>query len=210
MKKAFLCVFFMVVLVSCLAFVGTLHVGTAQSATPTPAPAAAVASGGNGDLELTIALVKTDYSLGEPVNLTLTITNINNQTINFTHTGYDFDFQVTNDTNNQVYKWSNFQAFPDIVSITPLQAGMSFSANFTWLGRLPGDFFLRRLRRCLLRRRCSSASRLYREDGGVGEPADRPSWSTPGSYCASRCVSRSTSAFNRLTACCSLSMASNN
>ena len=133
MKKAFLCVFFMVVLVSCLAFVGTLHVGTAQSATPTPAPAAAVESGGNGDLELTIALVKTDYSLGEPVNLTLTITNINNQTINFTHTGYDFDFQVTNDTNNQVYKWSNFQAFPDIVSITPLQAGKSFSANFTWL-----------------------------------------------------------------------------
>jgi Intracellular proteinase inhibitor len=133
MKKTFLFVFFIVVLVSYLAFVGSLHLGAAQSSTPTPTPIATVASGGNGDLELTMALDKTIYNLGEPVNLTLTITNISNQTINFTHTGYDFDFQVTNDTNNQVYKWSNFQAFPDIVSITPLQAGKSFSANFTWL-----------------------------------------------------------------------------
>ncbi len=131
MKKAFQCVFLIVVLVSCLAFVGSLHLGAAQSSTPTPT--ATVASGGNGDLELTMALDKTIYGLGEPVNLTLTITNISNQTINFTHTGYDFDFQVTNDTNNQVYKWSNFQAFPDIVSITPLQAGANISTNFAWL-----------------------------------------------------------------------------
>ena len=54
-----------------------------------------VASGEKGNLELTMTLDKTTYSLGEPVNLTLTITNISTQTINFTHTGLDFDFQVT-------------------------------------------------------------------------------------------------------------------
>jgi hypothetical protein len=92
-----------------------------------------VAYGGKGNLELTMTLNKTTYSLGEPVNLTLTITNISNQTINFTHTGLDFDFQVYNDTNNQVYQWSNFKAIAQFIAIVPLHAGESMSANFTWL-----------------------------------------------------------------------------
>ena len=92
-----------------------------------------VASGGNGNLELTMTLDKTAYSLGEPVNLTLTITNISNQTINFEHTGLDFDFQVYNGTNNVVYQWSNFRAIAQFIAIVPLPAGESMSANFTWL-----------------------------------------------------------------------------
>ena len=92
-----------------------------------------VASGGNGNLELTMTLDKTSYSLGEPVNITLTITNISNQTINFEHTGLDFDFQVYNDTNNVVYQWSNFRAIPQFIMIEPLSPGESISTNFTWL-----------------------------------------------------------------------------
>ena len=92
-----------------------------------------VSSGENGNLQLTMALEKTVYSLGEPVNLTLTITNISNQTINFTHTGLDFDFQVYNDTNNAVYHWSNFRAIAQFIAIVPLPAGESLSTNFTWL-----------------------------------------------------------------------------
>ena len=92
-----------------------------------------VASGGKGNLELTMTLDKTTYSLGEPVNLTLTITNISNQTISFMHTGLDFDFQVYNDTNNLVYQWSNFRAIAQFIAIVPLPAGESMSANFTWL-----------------------------------------------------------------------------
>jgi hypothetical protein len=91
------------------------------------------ASGENGNLELTMTLGKTAYNLGEPINLTLAITNISNQTINFTHTGLDFDFQVYNDTNNQVYQWSNFKAIAQFIAIVPLHAGESMSANFTWL-----------------------------------------------------------------------------
>jgi hypothetical protein len=93
----------------------------------------AVASGGNGNLELTMTLDKTSYSLGEPVNLTLTITNISNQTINFKHTGLDFDFQVYNGTNNVVYQWSNFRAIPQFIAIEPLSPGENISANFTWV-----------------------------------------------------------------------------
>ena len=92
-----------------------------------------VASGGNGNLQLTMVLGKTVYSLGEPVNLTLTITNISNQTINFMHSGLDFDFRVYNGTNNVVYQWSNFRGIAQFIMIVPLHAGESRSANFTWL-----------------------------------------------------------------------------
>jgi hypothetical protein len=92
----------------------------------------AYASGGNGVLELTMAIDKTTFTLGEPVNLTLTITNISNQTINYEHTGLDFDFQVDNGTNNQVYQYSNFIAIPQFIAIEPLAPGASKSANFTW------------------------------------------------------------------------------
>ncbi|HYA77809.1 MAG TPA: BsuPI-related putative proteinase inhibitor [Verrucomicrobiae bacterium] len=91
------------------------------------------ASGAKGNLELTMTLDKTTYSLGEPVNLTLAITNISDQTINFTDTGLNFDFQVYNDTNNVVYQYSNFIAIPQFIAILPLPAGQSISANFTWL-----------------------------------------------------------------------------
>lgn len=92
-----------------------------------------VASGEKGNLKLTMTLSKTTFSLGEPVNFTLTITNVSGQTINFTHTGLDFDFQVTNGSNFVVYQWSNFKAIAQFIAIEPLPAGESISANFTWL-----------------------------------------------------------------------------
>ena len=79
-----------------------------------------------------MTLDKTTYALGKPVNLTLTITNISDQTINYTDTGLNFDFQVYNDTNNLVYQWSNFRAIPQFIAIEPFPAGDSMSANFTW------------------------------------------------------------------------------
>jgi hypothetical protein len=117
--------------------VGTLQNGSTfnfvTNVTIAQSPNQPVASGGNGVLELTMTLDKTVFSLGEPVNLTLTLTNISDQTINYTHTGLDFDFQVYNGTNNVVYQWSNFIAIPQFIAIVPLPAGESRSANFTWL-----------------------------------------------------------------------------
>jgi hypothetical protein len=120
---------FLIVMISGSAFAGSLHFCTAQS----DIPATILASGGNGILELIMSIDKNSFSLGQPVNLTLTITNISNQTINFDHTGLDFDFQVYNGTNNLVYQWSNFKAIAQFIEIVPLPAGESESTNFTWL-----------------------------------------------------------------------------
>jgi hypothetical protein len=120
---------FLIVMVSESAFAGSLHFCIAQS----DIPATILASGGNGILELTVSIDKNSYSLGQPVNLTLTITNISNQTINYEHTGLDFDFQVYNGTHNLVYQWSNFKAIAQFIEIVPLPAGESESTNFTWL-----------------------------------------------------------------------------
>jgi hypothetical protein len=91
-----------------------------------------VAYGQTGNLQLTMTLQKTTYNLGEPINLTLTFTNVSAQTINFTHTGLDFDFQIYNGTNNLVYQWSNFKAIAQFITTIPLKAGENVSENFTW------------------------------------------------------------------------------
>ena len=132
MRRSLLSAFWIAVIVSGLVFVGNMHFCDAQNDISTSIPAATNASEGNGSLELSLTIDKTSYSLGEPVNLTLFITNISNQTINYTHTGLDFDFQVINGTNNVVYQWSNFRAIAQFLAIIPLSAGESTSANFTW------------------------------------------------------------------------------
>jgi len=131
--KVFLSTILVAVMMCGLAFAGEVHFGVAQRDPATSAPVVTVASGDNGNLTLTLNVDRMVLSLGEPVNLTLTITNVTNQTVNFTHTGLDFDFKVINDTNNLVYQWSNFEAIPQFVGVVPLDAGESFSANFTWL-----------------------------------------------------------------------------
>ena len=66
-------------------------------------------------LQLTMTLQKTNYSLGEPVNMTFTMTNISNQTINLgQYADYRFGFIVYNDTNNSIYRTSlNFPLYSD-------------------------------------------------------------------------------------------------
>ena len=110
---------------------------TTPSPTPTITPTAAqnptsTPTSGNGQLQLTLTVEKTTYSLGEPINLTVTINNISNQTVGYTHTGLDFDFKVYNDTNNLVYQWSNFKAIAQFITTQPLPAGESRSQRFTW------------------------------------------------------------------------------
>jgi hypothetical protein len=88
--------------------------------------------------ELTLTLEKTEYTLGEPINITLTMTNISNQTTSF-GLGYfnyfGFDFQVYNSTNSTIYQWSNrwFNvARLDVVLGETLSAGESLSENLAW------------------------------------------------------------------------------
>jgi hypothetical protein len=106
---------------------------TEPTATPSALPTATSSPYGEDDaLVLTLTLQKTTFALGEPVNLTIIVTNISDQTIDYTHTGLDFDFKITNDTSSLVYQWSNFKAIAQFITIEPLLAGKSFSQNFTW------------------------------------------------------------------------------
>ena len=87
-------------------------------------------------LKLTLTLEKTEYSLGEPINITLTITNVSNQTTTIGLSAYnDFDFQVYNGTHSVIYQYSDRWigvAVPQIVIDETLEAGESLSENLVW------------------------------------------------------------------------------
>jgi hypothetical protein len=87
-------------------------------------------------LRLTLMLEKTECTLGEPVNITLTLTNISNQTTTIYLSAYnDFDFRVYNGTNSTLYQWSNHWlgvAIPQVIWAETLNAGESLSENFVW------------------------------------------------------------------------------
>jgi hypothetical protein len=82
-------------------------------------------------LELTMTLEKTVYTLGEPINITLTITNIGNQAITYDYSelGHRFDFRVYNGTNNTIYTWSNDFAFPQALDHISLNPGESLTVG---------------------------------------------------------------------------------
>jgi hypothetical protein len=83
-------------------------------------------------LELIMAIEKTQYVLGEPINIMLTIINISNQTISFNHSGQDFDFVVSNDTNNIIYQWSKDRVFAMFIMIMPLKPQENLTGTFVW------------------------------------------------------------------------------
>lgn len=100
---------------------------------PTAARARGVADG----LQLTMTLEKTEYSLGEPITITLSITNICNQTKNFElgPSGNDFDFHVYNDTNSDVYWYSSRwlgAMIPQYIAFEALNPGESLNQTLVW------------------------------------------------------------------------------
>jgi len=82
-------------------------------------------------LKLTMTLEKTVYSLGEPINVTLAVTNISNQTINFAYAAWTFDFLVYNDTGS-IYQWSSFRIFPMFIINWPLDIGENLTRVLVW------------------------------------------------------------------------------
>jgi hypothetical protein len=99
-------------------------------------------------LKLTMALQKTNYSLGESISITLTITNVSNQTRNF---GLgpdvnDFDFHVYNDTNSNIYWYSSRwvgSAIPLYIVFETLNAGESLNCALVWQQTVsPGTYYI--------------------------------------------------------------------
>jgi hypothetical protein len=83
-------------------------------------------------LELNLVENKTDYDLGEPINITLTITNMTNETASFLLAPSWWDLFVYNDTNNLLYRWSSGKIFPMYVMFVTLEPGMNISEAMTW------------------------------------------------------------------------------
>jgi hypothetical protein len=84
-------------------------------------------------LELTLTLEKTEYDLGEPINVTLTITNISNHTVDFSLAPSWWDFLVYNDTSNGLYKWHTGRIFPMWIRDVPLDPGIGLiNEDMVW------------------------------------------------------------------------------
>jgi hypothetical protein len=79
-----------------------------------------------------MTLNKTEYSVGEPINVTLTITNTSNQTLNFYYSAWSFDFLVYNATNKNIYQWSSFQVFPQFIADLQFSPGESLTRVLVW------------------------------------------------------------------------------
>jgi len=83
-------------------------------------------------LEVNLVQNETDYDLGEPINVALTITNITNETASFSLAPSWWDLFVYNDTNNLLYRWSSGKIFPMYVMFVTLEPGMNVSMEMTW------------------------------------------------------------------------------
>jgi hypothetical protein len=102
-----------------------------------------MAKGVYDGFQLTLTLEKTEYNLSEPINMTLTLTNISNQTASvvFGDGLSIMGFQVYNSTNSTIYSSyssENYAPNGEIQATIPLQiteplnAGKSLSTEFSW------------------------------------------------------------------------------
>ena len=81
-------------------------------------------------LDVNLGLNKTEYDLGEAVNVTLTVTNITNETAEFLLAPSYWDFLVYNDTDSCLYQWSHSGiVFPMWVMNVPLEPGMNITGE---------------------------------------------------------------------------------
>jgi hypothetical protein len=102
-------------------------------------------------LELTVQLEKTEYSLGEPVNITFILTNISNQTIDLGISAISFDFCVLNDMNNTIFQYSTSQIFPLYILLVQVAPGKNLTRVLVWpqtyykiggVPVLPGTYYM--------------------------------------------------------------------
>lgn len=88
-------------------------------------------------LKLTASLEKRVYRTGEPINITMAITNISNETVTYAigHSGHRFDFRVYNSTLSDIYQWSRWLRFAAIWDEIALEPGQSLA-----VGQIRGAF----------------------------------------------------------------------
>jgi hypothetical protein len=82
-------------------------------------------------LALTLNLTQDTYSLGQPVNFTLTINNTSSSPITFERSASTFDFFVYNST-GIVYRYSCDMVFPMWAMMYTLAPGANLTQSFEW------------------------------------------------------------------------------
>jgi DNA-binding HxlR family transcriptional regulator len=89
----------------------------------------------NNGLQLSITLHsgKTQYKIGEVVPITFTINNVSNQTLTFTNVNgnANFNFQVYNGNNKEVYSWV-LGSYPLTNASIPLNPNGSYAQTLNW------------------------------------------------------------------------------
>jgi len=87
--------------------------------------------------ELVLKLDKTTYSLGEPVNITLSLTNISDESVKISLlAGGDpksqFDFLIYDQMNDVVYRYSAHRGYYAGGPLASLAPGQSLTASHQW------------------------------------------------------------------------------
>ena len=127
---------------------GFKHANSAQSP---PTTTSVEGVGNSAGLELTMTVEKTEYSLGEPVNITLAVINISNQTMSVDENVH-WDFYIFDNmnstfynnmdnisymrsiilSNTTVYWYQETQIQLPIEWDGPLNAGENLTETFVW------------------------------------------------------------------------------
>jgi hypothetical protein len=115
-----------------LSFVAGNSSGYAPKPKDTMTTSSVIGVNDTAGLELTVQVEKTMYSPGEPVNITFTLTNISNQTINFPMAAWAFDFEVFDDMNHSVFQYSASQIFPQVIWNVFINPGENLTAFLVW------------------------------------------------------------------------------
>jgi hypothetical protein len=126
-----------------------------------PATSTVEGVGDLAGLEFTMTLEKTEYSLGEPINVTFAITDISNQTISFSESAQNFDFYIFDNMNSTflnnmdnisymgsilfsnvtVYWYQEYRIQLPLEVSESLNAGESLTETFVW-GQTYGSFLV--------------------------------------------------------------------
>lgn len=86
-----------------------------------------------GPVKLTMRLNKTIYVLGEPVKITLTVTNISNETVLLSFCSpCKTNFVVYNKASQTIFDYFTTRIWADISSGLLLDSGESLSQTLTW------------------------------------------------------------------------------
>ncbi len=75
-----------------------------------------------------------EVRLGEPVPLTLKVRNISEEPVNLFHGISPFDFTILEEDGTEIWRWSRWRVFADVLIHSKIQPGETLEYHATWDG----------------------------------------------------------------------------